>query len=179
MNFITLSHNLNRIEAYLTKQEVVLSAQIPEWFKKMTRDEQKEYLKEHPRSKLKPGGARQVKKIPGEKSGGKIVDKPPTKKPTSNKSNPKDLSDKARKIAEKYAISVKKLIKESEEEGDKESVSMFRNDIKDLNRFADLIKHNKYRAALNLWDNLDTDVRDEIPDSILKEIGYKDYDALD
>ena len=62
MKLSTLARNLNRIEAYLNKQEAVLSAQIPEWFKKMTKEEQKAYLKEHPGSKLKPGGYKTNKK---------------------------------------------------------------------------------------------------------------------
>ena len=165
MKLITLARNLNRIESYLNKQEAVLSAQIPEWFKKMTKEEQKAYLKEHPGSKLKPGG--QSKKPEGQS---KYHKQKSLKKTAKKKLTVHDLANKMYQLAEKYERKNKGLMEELEEDNDRDSIKMLKDDVRDLKKLGDLIKNKKFRAARNFVDNLDTAIREEVPYTILKAI---------
>ena len=127
MKLNVLAANLNRIERYLGKQEAVLATQTLEWFDKLSTDEQKEYLKAHPASKLKPGATKPAKKHDYKGKIQKIT------KPQNKIEVPKPKAGKEMKSISKNLVKIESYLEAAETELAASKVTLSKSQLKVLN----------------------------------------------
>jgi hypothetical protein len=85
---------------------------------------------------------------------------------TTKFKNNKETYDYLRNFAEKY------LKKQAKFKNDEDTREMIKSDYKNIIKIADAIKLNDFKKARRIMTNIDTDVREEIPNAIWDHIGF-------